>query len=238
MAAVRKVREFRGTLFAVLAGSILALGGVFWVIHAFASDPEATQKEFAAEVERVNRTADIIEKDRRMEELLAEPRYREEARSLWTKLDRDHAKAHAAATLEKEARQEVPPFLRWMDVLKREPKELVAKAGEAKDELRALQSRYASTSFGDRLRAIEPLLEVSPLPQRPSIGAEVGWSAGVQKAMEDLAEVHFKRLKKECGELVAEGRRAEARMLLEKALRGYEGFPQQSMIRALLEELR
>ena len=170
----------QGTLFAVLSGSLLALGGVFWAIHAVRSDPEETRRALAGEVERLDRSADVLEKDRRMEELLAEPRYKEEARALWARLGREHEKVHVAAILEAEARREVPPFLRWIDVLKREPRELIAKAGEAMDELRALQSRYASSSYGDRLRAVEPLLDV-PRGDAPPARLEE-WLRALDKA--------------------------------------------------------
>ena len=153
-------REFKGTLFAVLAGSLVTLSVVFGAIRAFSADPEETRREFAVEIDRLNAIADIVERDRRAEELLAEPKYKEEARALRMKLDREHSRTHAVADLEREARREVPPFLRWIDVLKRDPKELLVKAGEARDELHALESRYASSSFGNRLRAVELIVNV------------------------------------------------------------------------------
>jgi DNA-directed RNA polymerase subunit H (RpoH/RPB5) len=150
----------RQTVIAVTAGALIALAlGVLGILHATAFDPETVRVEAQSRYDQLNRIPenDPIAREALAKELLANEQYREHAKGILLKIERAYPKVHEAATLERTARREVPPFLAKCKDLRRVPlDELDALHGEGRSLLR----NYGTTRYGDELRKVVDELKV------------------------------------------------------------------------------
>jgi hypothetical protein len=139
---------------AALVGAIGTLGTLAFL----GPDPEAIKAEFREKLKALDQRpeADIIGRDRAIEELLLDERYPRHARALYLSLDKTHRRVHEAAATERQAEKEVPSFLaRSRDGSGTSALEL----SRLWDESQALLGKYGGTHFkaelGDASRRLE-----------------------------------------------------------------------------------
>src|SRR6185295_8816686 len=143
-------------LTAVGLGLALVIG-VLVVVHSLQPDADAIKADLQkklAELEALPPEQALL-KDARAEELLAVEDYSIHAKALRLKLERLHAGLHEAATRDRAAAKEVPPFLaRCRNLQGLAIKELDLRAGEG----RSLLASHGGTRFKSSLQ--EALHEV------------------------------------------------------------------------------
>jgi len=183
-----KTRRPAALAFAI-GGVIAALLGALGILHAIAPDAEALRAALSLEIDRIEALppGDPVQKDRRIEELLAVEDYRKYARSLQGRLERLHGPAHQAARADTAARQAVPPFLRRCRSLEgRSPEELRT----LDDEARSLQNEHGSTRFGPALGEVRSRLAETSAAAAPRC-TEVDHFRLSQEAEKDRIEGRF-----------------------------------------------
>jgi len=172
-----------------IGGVIAALLGALGILHAISPDPEALRAALSLEIDRIEALppGDPVQKDRRIEELLAVEDYRKYARSLQVKLERLHGPAHQAAKADEAARKAVPPFLaRCRSLEGTSPEELRT----LDDEARSLQNDHGSTRFGPALVEVRRRLAEKSAAASPRC-TEADHFRLSQEAEKDRIEGHF-----------------------------------------------
>jgi hypothetical protein len=177
------------TVIALTSGALIAAAlGVLGILHATAFDPETVREEAQSRYDQLNRIPgnDPIARETLAKELLASEQYRDHAKGIIGKIDRAYPRIHEAATLERAARKEVPPFLaKCKDLRRVPPEELEALHGEG----RALLRTYGTTRYGDELlKVVDELKGRCGMILRCTANDVVALSGEVQRLLKEGKE--------------------------------------------------
>lgn len=146
------------------SGLLVVAIGVLGILHGTSDDPKQVQAELQARIDELHRIpdGDSARKEALAREILADESYRQHARALRLKVEREHPRLCEQANLDREAQKVVPPFLaRCKDLggLARHDLTLLT------DEARAQLGNYQRSRYGPALRdALRRLEETTPQP--------------------------------------------------------------------------